>query len=584
MDDAPTLTAGSVVRGRLVLVAPRPIPRARVIDAWYRSYAWLIEEGDSGRREAVLAERAYRFYLRDGLPEGATERELTLEVPRGLPEAATGTEWGIAHELVVRLSVAWALDPRRTFVLPIRSPPNLVVRPPVLVRSPPGFDREVVLDVSLRAGAVVVGTSLEGRVAIRAGADSDWDAVVVVLSQVVKVTGAGAPRRFGLAEVELPRARFPDDRTLSFRFVIDPDVAASAPKGHVNVSYTLRFAIARRWSQRVWMDLPLEILPRGTELRGEVDVPDLGDARQRRLVEYLARETGLSRGEGDVLVEGREGPVEIEIRDAPEDGALGVEVALAFPSLGVTVRTRAPGLLGGLRGGRPVPRELEGKLHVTVDVPPGRFGRDPFGERELFSVLEGLGSATSIALTNRSLRFRLPATDAIDDLVAIVRLAKAKAQVVAGTIAAQPFPRRFEPHRAAWEATALERDAVLVPSGPHLRGVVVVVRTVMGEERRFVVNVTTLWKGELRSLVEVTCPGLGIPARAYAALDGAAVPASLLPALAVLEKVHVGEPSALLGHAPGLVEDPRRLLSAAEALVAFWLETRGERRADAPYR
>ena len=67
-------------------------------------------------------------------------------------------------------------------------------------------------------------------------------------------------------------------------------------------------------------------------------------------------------------------------------------------------------------------------------------------------------------------------------------------------------------------------------------------------------------------------------------IDGAAAPASLLPVLAVLEKVHVQEPSALVGYAPGLVEDPRRLLSAAESLVSFWLEVRGERRADMPYR
>ena len=582
LDDGPTITPGSAARGRLVVVAPRPIPRARMLVARYRSYAWLVGDGeDSGRREAVLVERAYPFYLRSGLPEGRTEREVTVEVPKGLPEAAAGSSWGIVHELAVRLSVAWAFDPKKTFVMPIVAPPKVVERPAVFVRSPARFDRDVVLDVSLRASAVVVGTSLEGRVAIRAGAEADWDAIVIVLSQVVKVAGAGASRRFGLAEVELPRGRFPADRTLAFRFVIDPEVAPSVANRHVNVSYTLRLGVSRRWAQRSWMELPLEVLSRGTDLRGEAGVPDVGESRKRQLVAYIARETGLSRGEGDVLVHGHVGPVDLVVRDAPEDGALGVEVTLAFPSLGVTVRTRAPGLF---RGGRRVPPELEGKIHVTVDVPPKRYAREPLGQRELFAILEGLGGATSVDLASRSLRFRLPATDSVESLVAVVRLAKTTAQVLAGTISALPFPRAFEPHRAAWEATAAEREAHLVPSGPHLLGAVVVVRTLLGEERRFVVDVRTLWKGELRSSVEVSCPGLVLPVRAYAALDGTTPHASLLPALAVLEGIEARDPSVLAGHVSGLVEDPRRLLSAAEDLVSFWLETRGERRVDAPYR
>jgi hypothetical protein len=581
LDDGPVITPGTVVPGRITIVAPRPISRATALSARYRSYAWLNDEGEGGRREVVLAERTIRFDLREGLPEGRTERALTLEVPRGLPEAAAGSQWAIVHELAARLSVSWALDPKRTFVMPIRTPPALVVRPPVLARSPPGFDRDVVLDVSLRAGAVVVGTSLEGRVALRAGAEAAWESVVIVLSQVVTVDGGLVRRRFDLAEVELPRGRFPADRTLMFRFVIDSDVAPTVPDARVSVRYMLRFAISRRWSQRVWMELSLEILPKGTDLRGQADVPELGDGRRRRLAEVLAHETGLSPGDGDVLVEGREGPVEIEIRDAPEDGELGVEVALAFPSLGVAVRTRPPGLF---RGGRRVPPELDGKMHVTVDVPPRRYAREPLGEREIFAILEGLGGATSVDLASRSLRFRLPATDSVESLVAVVRLAKTKAQVLSSTISALPFPLAFEPHRAAWEATAAERDAHIVPSGPHLLGAVVVVRTLLGEERRFVVNVRTLWEGELRAMVEVSCPGLGIPAQAYAALDGATPHAALLPALAVLEGIHAREELGLAGHVPGLVADPRRLLSAAEDLVSFWLEVRGERRVDAPYR
>jgi hypothetical protein len=146
--------------------------------------------------------------------------------------------------------------------------------------------------------------------------------------------------------------------------------------------------------------------------------------------------------------------------------------------------------------------------------------------------------------------------------------------------------------RPAWLATAAEnaergeRGAFLVPTGPSLHGLVVRARVLGGEERAIGVTLRTAWKkGVATTHADVDLASAPIPSGAFGQLAGESPTENLRAVLAIFPTAHAlsNGASATLARA-GAVDDPRALLPALEAFLAWVLEVRGERRAELPYR
>jgi hypothetical protein len=67
-------------------------------------------------------------------------------------------------------------------------------------------------------------------------------------------------------------------------------------------------------------------------------------------------------------------------------------------------------------------------------------------------------------------------------------------------------------------------------------------------------------------------------------LEGQVPHALLGPIRGRLTSLAQEGPHTVRGHAAEVFEDPRAAMPTIDALVAFWLDVRGERRVDAPYR
>jgi hypothetical protein len=161
--------------------------------------------------------------------------------------------------------------------------------------------------------------------------------------------------------------------------------------------------------------------------------------------------------------------------------------------------------------------------------------------------------------------------------------ARNKAEAIAEAIAQLPFPTAVESSRPAWEATAREQSAVLVPTGPSLHRLFFASRVLGGEERVLGAAIRTRWDEEGPSTrVDVDLTGAPLPKDACAEIAGASE--RLRGVLAVFPKMHALQSDHVALERPGFTHDPRSLLPGIELFLSWVLESRGERRAEHAYR
>jgi hypothetical protein len=142
-----------------------------------------------------------------------------------------------------------------------------------------------------------------------------------------------------------------------------------------------------------------------------------------------------------------------------------------------------------------------------------------------------------------------------------------------------PFPEPFAPHRLAWQATAKEQEAALVPTGPSLHGIEFRARVLDGEVRVIVVAIRTLWlDDEPVTRIEADLHAAQLPEYVSEIECDAPWRAEFSETL----RLPAGLGATL--DRPGFTEDPRSLFPAIEAFFGWVLDTRGERRVSAPYR
>jgi hypothetical protein len=302
----------------------------------------------------------------------------------------------------------------------------------------------------------------------------------------------------------------------------------------------------------------------------------------------MAQATGLREGRAPVLVEGQVGPVALRIVDAPREARLGVDIDLEFPDVALGLALRPLGLLEGFRESPLLPAPLAKRYLLRADPE----GPDPALDAAALGAF--VGAVLGDYVTFEEVRFsdhHLGAHLAIPNdegprMVEIARAACTTAARIADAIARLPFRSTMAASRPAWLATAAERGAFLVPTGPSLHGLVFRARVLAGEERAITVTLRTAWKNGLPTThADVDLASAPIPSGAFGQLAGESPTENLRAVFALFPSAHVlsNGGGATLARA-GAVDDPRALLPAIEAFLAWVLEVRGERRAELPYR
>jgi hypothetical protein len=586
------IVAGQRVEGVLVLDAPEEIPRAEEIDMLFESEAW-IAEGKYGNSK-VMFQAPFEIDLPKGAPFAAGEHRypFVLDVPEWLPPALEGGTFGIRHVIKTRLDVDWAVDPTAHYRWPpVHMPPRTATRRPLTTRSRPGFFGNLVVEITLLSSTIALGEPIQGQIALRNGHDADFPALDLALtSNFTLVFDSGGRRHTPLSRVRLSAERLRAGETLSFSFPTTPPLQPSYKTAFIDhdVSIVVSIPVSAVLSDDPAFEVPLDVLPETSIVQGSVSTSLLGGDRVRQLAAAMARETGLTEGaHAPVLAYGNVGLVSVSMTDAPRLGKLGVDVDFTFPDLQLGILFRKRGVLEGLVGAATspfLPPALWDR-HLAIKPHDARPKLDDAALLPFFRAVFG-GSVEEARLSDHHFGAHVTIID--DEPQRMIELARevcAQAKRIGDAIRALPFPEALKSARAAWQATADEQNAFLVPTSPSISGLVFRAQILGGEERTIRVDLRSIWNSEVPLLqARIDVRDASIPEASRHELDGD----GKSPWLATVRSIFPG-PIAFSG---GIVllngatwpHDPRTLFPTLESFLGWILEARGERRVDAPYR
>lgn len=581
------IIAGVPTTLTLVVEAPSPIPRAERILCAFRSRGWIGLARDSPSLWEVFYEAKLDVELpASGLAAGTRELSLELALPEWLPPAFDVVTCGIVHEVVASVDVGWAVDPTARFAPTVVAGPRTSggVRTPVATRTPPSFHEAFALEISLASSVLLEDERLEGAIALRAGRDAPIDALSIELVSRYTTTTLGVPSAYDeqRANVFIASEKLRGGRPVPFAFDAR-SLAVAFDYRVVRHQMILVFsADVVRGSSRSF-ELPLEVLPAGTPLGGVAARAVVGTERLRGLSDALAMEPGLRTADPPALAEGTFGRVRLRLVDVAEGARFGVAVELSYPelSLGLSLRRRRAEGRRARAALASAPVAEGHTLEVEAD-----WARTEDAERALgpflHAALEGLHPDWSdVHLSDHALRYFVDASSA-DAVVAAARAARDRANALGRAIPRLPF-RGPASARAAWEATAAERGASLLPTGPTLSGLSFGARTLTGGERVVHVEIRSPGSGDamhVRVDVSLDAP---LPEAARALLESGSPHELLTPVRATFSSASAREREIVLT-TDAWTPDPRALFPALEALLDFVLDARGERRARSAYR
>ncbi len=584
--------AGSRLEGVLEMTVPEPIPRAERIDLVFRSRAWAgYGSGKSRsvyRRDLFVMPLHVELPKTGPLPEGTYRYPFTFDVPAWLPPPLAGADCAIEHEIEARLDVDWAIDPVTRTRPVIVMPPAEGERTPMTIRSPAGFHDSIVLEVSLASSVFAQDEPLSGNIALRSGVDARFDAIELSLTSVASMRMARGDRRHGTArKIRVPASALRGGASVPFVFPPGRDFAPTFSNGFIDHDLILNISVDIPWASDPSFEVPLHLLPAGSTIHGDANVVAVGGERLRHIASAMAQATGLRLGRHPTLVEGVVGPVSLRVADGPRDGRIGIEVDLDFPDVELGISFRPLGMLDGFRRSPLLPASL-GDRYLLRILPEERTRPNvdeaaiaPF----LAALLEGIGSADEVRLADHHLGMHFAMRDdGTQEMIAIATFALARAKAIGDAIAGLPFPPELEDARAAWQAAAAEQGAVLVPTGPALHGLSFGARVLGGEVRRIGASIRTAYGDDgPTTRVELDLREAPLSKEAIAELDaGSAERIKPLRAIFPTTRAEGRERATL--ELSGTTADPRSLFQGIELFLWWVLETRGERRADVPYR
>lgn len=588
------LVAGTRADGFVDLVTPEPIAHSKNIDLCFRSDL-RVEQYNRSARDTITTESVFVAPLKVDvpgglLPAGRHRFHFALDLPPWLPPSFGRDECWVEHTLEVRLDVGWAVDPVAKFLPTVVRGPVRGVHSPMTGRRAVGARSNAVLEVALASEVVAFDEPITGQLALRGELDLACESVELSL-----VSRATSPLLYAgnlhwtNASLRVAANVLRSGVAVPFQFPGGLGVAPSF--GHALLSYHhyLALKVELPWSiDPPVFEYPLQILPRGSVLDAGGAAGSIGVDRLLTIAAVMAQGSGLEKGEPPTLVEGTIEGVTVRVTDAPERGELGIDVVFGYPDVELGIELRPRGLLDGRRGESGLPPALANQYAL---------GRAPKGARpdvdddafEAFvaAMLADLGDVRRVRFSDHHLGVHIAvAKDDPTWLVAMARAARARASAIAGSVARLPFPASVASSRPAWQATAIEQGAFLVPTGPSLHGLTFRVREPGGDERAFGVTLRTLWGPDGPfTHVDVDLREAPLPGAAKAEIEGETTSERLRPARAVFPSAYVlREGQGVVLERPSFTAEPRSLLPALEALFWWVLEARGERRQGSPYR
>jgi hypothetical protein len=584
---------GTRVDGTLVVVAPEPIPRAAHVDLVFRSIAWAAYGGGQSRmvdRRTMFDAPLHVDLAGKALAAGRHEFPFAIDVPAWLPPNYVGSDCGIEHLIGMRLDVDWALDPLAKLVPLVAVMPREGTRAALTARSPAGFHENIVLEVTLASAVIGHDEPLVGQVALRSGHAARFDAIELLLAGSARIAmGRGDRRRGGGSRIRIPADALRGGEAVPFQFLANHQFPPSFRSSFIDHDVVLTVSADIAWATDPSFDLLLDVLPVGSTIVGDTSTSIVGGERLRRIAAAMAQTTGLHEGRAPMLVEGNVlGPVALRISDAPRSGTLGIDVDIVFPDVELGIAFRSLGVLEGFRTS-PLLAGTLGDRYLLRCAPAD--GRPPVDDvplsmfvRRLLADAEG---ADEIRFSDHHLGFHIPIpNDELPRMVDVARAAYAKAQAIADAIGALPFPTSLSAGQPAWQATAVEQNAFLVPTGPSLHGLVFRARVLAGEERTISASLRTRWTKDGPTIhIDVDLRNAPLPKAAWAELESETPSERLRAVRALFPSSHVlAEGNGATLDRPQWASDPRELLSAIETFFDWVLEARGERRSDLPYR
>ncbi len=579
-----SLLAGALNRGYLRVVAPDPIERAEHLFICFRTQA-VAGYGSGKNRSVVVRDMLVLPFRVDipagGLPAGDYRYPVEVHMPDWLPPNFNGPDCSVRTVAEVRLDVDWAIDPTATIPLPVRMRPRTGQRTPVALRSPLGFHESVTLELSLASAAFLPDEAVRGTVLLRSGHESSFDAVILAFALGATVhMGRGDVRNQQLAVVRIPKQALLAGSPVPFVFPPTPGVAlTTAPNVCLSVQPQLSVSLDVPWAFDPSFSVPLDGYPPGSQLH-EVVAPGSDPAfdRLQRVAAETARITGLAVGRSPCLVVGNAGMVRFAVYDAPRGGRVGATGSFAFPDLDLGIDFHPVGLLEGFRGENLLPPPLARRYVLRAaqqHVPRAQL------ESLFASVLAGLEDHVELHLTDHDLQLRTEiAQDDARHFAAFAQAVHERAKLLDAAFRQMPFAAELVAAAGAWAACARAESATLLPHAPALVGVERTVRLAFGEPRCFRISLFTVWRkdGPVTRL-DLGLADLEIPKNAEAALAGA----PLAAVRARFARIAIAD-GHIFAERDGVSADPADLLVAADGLVDFFLELRGDRRVDAPYR
>jgi Arrestin (or S-antigen), N-terminal domain len=598
------IVAGQRLDAVLVVTAPQPIPRAEGIDLLFQSLAWA-SYGKSAVNK-VMFQAPLELELDKRVPFAAGEHRypFAVDIPAWLPPELNAGTFGIRHTIDARLEVDWAVDPTAAYIWPrVDMPPRSATRRPLTIRSQPGFYKDVVVEVTLSSATVAIGEPIHGQIALRSGHAVAFDYIDLALcSNATLAIGIRDRLTTPMSRVRIPAPALRAGGTLSFTFPSAPHLPPSYKTSFIDHDVSIAVSIPNPWSANSRFEVPIEILPAGSIVQGSLSTSLLGGDRVRRIATAMADDTGLIAGtQAPVLVHGSVGALKVSMIDAPRKGKLGIDVDITFPDLelGIVLRTR--GLIEDIVGTPTSPFLLIAPplygWHLSLEPSDARPKLTDASLAPFFGAALR-GPREEIRLSDHHLGFHV---SLIDDepqrLIDVAREVCAQAKRVGDAIRALPFPESLAESRPAWQATADEQNAFLVPSTPTIHGIVLRAQILGGEERTIAVNFRTIWRSEtplLQAVIDLRNAPLPEASRRELESESEKISQATRrrPENALLTSVRAIFPEA---HATGNGEavalndakwppDPRTLLPTLDTFFGWILEARGERRVDAPYR
>ncbi|MEJ7731415.1 MAG: hypothetical protein WKG00_19640 [Polyangiaceae bacterium] len=433
---------------------------------------------------------------------------------------------------------------------------------------------------------VAQGEPVSGTIALRSGRDARFDAVLVSYASVATMRmGRKDQRRGKSLTARIPAERLRGGDGVPFVIPSDASIHPTFHNGFIDHDVVLRVSVEIPWASDPSFDFSLEVLPPRSTVHGDPFAVPVGSERLRQISAAMAGATGLREGRPPVLAEGAVGAVDVRVADGPRQGHLGLDVDITYPDIELGIVFRPLGMLDGFRASPLLPERLQAGYLLRVEPQPGRPGlAEPALASFIAALTDDLGGAVEVRLSDHHLGMHFAlADDESARMAAVALFARKKAQAIADAIAQLPFPTAVESSRPAWEATAREHSAILVPTGPSLHRLVFASRLLGGEERVFGAAIRTTWGGEGPSTcVDVDLTTAPLPKDACAEIANESV--RLRGVLAAFPAVQALQPDRVTLERPGFTPDPRSLLPGIELFVSWVLESRGERRAVQAYR